>query len=252
MATLGDFTHKYHPHPRMSANQLSEYLTANAPNRRRILQEAKFPSTMIVIRYEDARKTAIAHLAGSESAIENSLASLRRRSSDLALTEYVRQNCDLCIDALDSFQGNLKNFDQKNIIFRRPDLHNTKLKLKNVNVSVSIDLMTERSDRNGDRSIGAAILIFAKPKKGSGIAERCSSTALLIYQLLLMQANTANICDPTLCMAIDVFNGKFYPAKTHHKQLLNALETSCEEIAVRWPSILPPQGYNGPPISMAA
>jgi hypothetical protein len=200
MRTLKQLTHRFHLHPRMSANQLSEYLSANAPHRRRILQDAKFPSTMVVIRYDHARKAVVSHMSGSETALDSSVSMLCRRVSEIELSEYFRQNYDLCIEALESFQANLKHLAHPGISFRRPTLHNAKLGMKGVNVSVSADLVTERRDRNGARKVGAAILIFAKPKNNyAAIADRCRSTALMIYQLLLAEPNTSQICDPTLC-----------------------------------------------------
>jgi hypothetical protein len=47
--TVG-FTHKYHASPRLSANQTAEYISAKASSRKRILRDAKYPPTMLVIR----------------------------------------------------------------------------------------------------------------------------------------------------------------------------------------------------------
>jgi hypothetical protein len=51
-----------------------------------------------------------------------------------------------------------------------------------------------------------------------------------------------------MCMAVDVFHGKVYRAKSQQKQLLKSVETSCDEVATVWPKIKPPANYNGPPI----
>jgi hypothetical protein len=59
------FTHKYHANPRLSANQVADYLSANATNRRRILSDAKYPSTLILVRYDDARSAVTAHMAAN-------------------------------------------------------------------------------------------------------------------------------------------------------------------------------------------
>jgi hypothetical protein len=56
--------HRYHHDPRLSANQMAEYLSATAVRRRSILREAKYPATVMVIRYEDAYPPIVGHLVG--------------------------------------------------------------------------------------------------------------------------------------------------------------------------------------------
>ena len=247
------FTHRYHHSPRLSANQLAEYLTANAVIRKSILRDAKYPSTAITILYEDARRAVVNRLAGSDTALDYGILNLQRKLSAADLTDYWQKNFSLCIDALESFRGGLERLDAGKTEFVKPELHNTKLKISGVNISVSVDLMTEETKRNGSRSIGAAILVFCKDeKKIKDTERRCKTIALLIYQLLKGQANTSASCDPTLCMAIDVFNAKIYRAMTAQSRLYKTVEVSCEEVTALWPSIKPPANYNGPPLPKAA
>jgi hypothetical protein len=204
---------------------------------------------MIVIRYEDARNAVVAELTGMERALDRAIVRLRRKADGGDLSNYCKQNCNLCIDALESFQGARGGMDVGNSQFRRAALHNTKLRVAGVNISVSIDLMTQEIDRNGKESIGGAILVLSRSMRNEKeMAARCKAVALLVYQLLKSQPNTAPHCDPTLCMAIDVFNAKIYRAKNQQKQLLRTVETSCEEVSTVWPVIEPPANYNGPPV----
>jgi hypothetical protein len=190
----------------------------------------------------------VARLAGAENALELAVTKLIWKAGT-EITEYCRKNCDLCIDAIESFRGGILRLETGKTIFRKPDLHNTKLKISEVNVSVSIDLMTEETNRNGKRSIGAAILVFSRSVSNQKEMERrCKTIALLIFQLLKSQANTASLVDASLCMGVDVFNAKIYRAITPQVRLFRTVETSCEEVTNLWPSIKPPANYNGPPI----
>jgi hypothetical protein len=239
-------TQNYHPNPRLSANQLAEYLTANATARRRILQDAKFKPTMIVIRYRDARSAVVDHFNGTERALDDAITRLKERVDSGDTTEYIVQNCELCIDAIKSFQRSKANLEVGNTQFSKPKLHNTKLQISGVSVSVSLDLMTEELDKHGKRSKGAAILVFSKNTKSEKLmAGRCKAIALLVYELLKSQASTVPNCDPALCMAIDAYNAKVYRAKGQQKQLLTTVVSSCKEITVIWPSIEPPASYAG-------
>jgi hypothetical protein len=132
--------------------------------------------------------------------------------------------------------------------FKAPDIHNSKLKISGVSVSVMIDLATERVDGNGNKVIGGAVLVFSKtggPEKN--VKARCVAIALLVHELLKQQLKAGEKCDPNICMAIDVFDGKVYRAKSHQKLLFKTIETSCDEVTTVWPSVKPPANYNGPP-----
>jgi hypothetical protein len=246
------FTHKYHANPRLSANQVADYLSANATNRRRILSEAKYPSTMILIRYDEARTAVAAHMAangGKKNILSDALASLQRKSGKDGLTPYKKQNYKLCADAIEGFQASEAKMGVGSVKFRAPDIHNSTLRISDVIVSVSLDLIVEKTDSKGNTVIGGAVLVFSKsggPEKN--IEARCHAVALLAHEVLKQQLKADQTCDPSLCMAIDVFNGKAYRAKSQQKKLYKTIETSCEEVATVWPVIQPPANYNGPPI----
>jgi hypothetical protein len=129
----------------------------------------------------------------------------------------------------------------------------SKLKISGVSISVSIDLLTQKPAGPGKHLIGGAVLVFSKtggPDKNIGA--RCQAIALLIHEFLKQYFGDKHDIDPTLCMAVDIFGGKAYRAKSQHKQLLKTIQISCEEVAVIWPSIKPPAKYFGPPIPSAA
>jgi hypothetical protein len=91
--------------------------------------------------------------------------------------------------------------------------------------------------------------VFSKtggPEKN--IEARCLAIALLAHELLKQQLQAGDTCDPNICMAIDVFSGKVYRAKSQQKLLFKTVETSCVEVATVWPSVKPPANYYGPPI----
>jgi hypothetical protein len=54
---------------------------------------------------------------------------------------------------------------------------------------------------------------------------------------LKQQVKDGEKCDPGMCMAVDVFGGKVYRAKSQQKQF-KTVETSCEEVATVWCQLL--------------
>jgi hypothetical protein len=253
--TPDGYTHKYHANPRLSATQISEYLSANATKRSSILKDAKYPPTFMLIRYEDAKNALAAHLAAGDRSTElldRKIISLKHKAEEDAITEYAKKNCGLCIDAIESFQVNEGSIDVGKIKFLKPQINYSRLKIAGVNVSVSIDLKTEKVDSKGGKSIGGAALVFSKPgPKGQdkNLPDRCKAITLLVFEILKGTTKANEILDPTLCVAIDVFSGVVYRAKGEQKNLYRTVKNSCGEVAAIWPSVEPPSNYYGPPIS---
>jgi len=243
--------HKYHPNPRLSANQVADYLDANATNRRNILRDAKFPPIILLIPYSDAKSALVGHFSRNqaESQLDSRVQALRRKAELPEISDFERRNCYLCVEAIESFQAAEPKMKLGKIKFSRPGSHFPKLKISGVSVSVSIDLLTEKLDTKGGGAKGAAMLVFSKgggPQKN--MPERCKAISLLIFELLKDQAKPGQIYDPTMCMAVDVFRGIVYPAKGEQRQLWKTVGTSCDEVTRIWPSVPPPANYNGPPL----
>jgi hypothetical protein len=236
--------HRYNPDPRLSANQMAQYIEAGAQKRYTILQDAKFPPTFMLIRYEDAVAPIVGHSTGKADALEHGILKLKRKEVSDDLSEYTRENCRLCIDALESFRATIENLDLGKTVFRPCELRETRMDIKGVDVSVSLRLMTEEVKRGGKRSIGAAILSYSKAKN----PRELEAMAMLIYRYLKAQPKYAEECVPQLCMAIDVPNATIYRAGAAQARLWKTVEASCSEVKRVWPTVEPPRNYNGPPI----
>jgi hypothetical protein len=249
--TVG-FTHKYHAHPRLSASQISEYISANSSNRKRILREAKYPPTMLLIRYDDARSAVVEHMTGngaSRDTLNNAVLALNRKIEADGMTDYKKQNCRLSSEAIEAFQAGEGKLGLSAIKFKAPNIHNTKLKLGGVTLSVSLDLMTEKTASDGGKIIGGVVLVFSKSGGAKkNMPERCQAIALLAHEVIKHHLKPGETSDPKMCMAVDIFSGKVYRAKSQQKTLYKNVEASCEEAATMWPTVKPPANYNGPPI----
>ncbi len=248
------FTHKYHPQPRLSAGQVGGYLAApNATNRKQILREAKFPSTVPTNRYQDAKSALISHLISRGDAgdlLSKRVQMLHRKADGPDMTDYKRANCSLCIDAIETFQAYEARMGLGKLVLLKPPTHSARLKISGVHISVSLDFMVEKVSIKGIKSVGGAMLVFFKGSETDrSMLTRCNAITLLIQEILKHQLPSDQTLDPTLCMAIDVFGGNIHRAKGPQKPLLKTVENSCGEVASMWPSIDPPPKYNGPPFN---
>jgi hypothetical protein len=252
MNLVTNFTHKYNPNPRLSASQVSEYLSANATSRRRIITEAKYPPTFLTVRYDDAREAMCGHLTNGKGkdVLGDALEGLKRKMSVVDITDWKKSNHRLCGEAIEAYRAYEKALGMSKVTFIIPNIGNSKLKISGVNVSVSLDLMTEVSDAKGGTTVGGTILCLWKTR-AADIPSRCQAMAMLASEVVKQFLKANQVCDPRMCMAVDIFGGKVYRGRAQQKMLFKTVENSCGEIATIWPSIEPPANYNGPPIPKA-
>lgn len=253
MKLASNFTHKYNPSPRLSASQVAEYLSANATARRRIITEAKYPPTMLTVRYDDARDAVRKHLTkrqATKDVLGEALDVLKQKLSAAGLSDWWKTNHKLCSQAIEAFQTHEKSLSLSKSIFKVPNIGHSKLTMSGVTVSVSLDLMTEIPQGNGTSRVGGTILCLWKTR-AADTPHRCQAMAMLASEVVSKFLKDNQACDPNMCMAVDVFGGKVYRAKAHQKMLLKTVENSCGEIATIWPSVEPPANYNGPPVPKA-
>jgi hypothetical protein len=255
MAISGAFKYRYNATPRVSANQLAEYVSANPLRRKRIISEAKYPAALITTRYETARSAIRGHLiagAGDNRILSSALDLKKRHGEKPNLSPWNKTNYKICSEAIRAFEDSESSLKFGKVNFRACDLSKNKLQIGAVTVSVALDAMTEMSHSSGRKFVGGIILVLNKPtgKKGkNNMPDRCAATALLAQEIVEIQLLDGEICDPKMCMAIDVYGGVGYQSKSQHKQLSQNLEMACEEISTRWPTIAPPPKYDGPPVS---
>jgi hypothetical protein len=237
--------------PRLSANQLADYLNASSTRRKRILQDAKFPRTVIVARYDGAR-----------SGITNFLCDIARPTGTLidAIVEmndkaqknesaWVKQDSLLSVEAIESFHTayTANKLAVRKIECRKIQGTLPPLMIEGTKVSVAVDSTTHRKGKDGTDQVGGVILLFSKSETSSAArVERCRMAAVLALLFAQQHLKMYGEADPKICFAIDVFGGGAQIAPGSYKQRLNNIVTGCEEVKDRWPNIEPPADYDGP------
>src|ERR1700680_3081759 len=101
----------YNALPRLSANQLAEYLTATPTRRKSIVQAAKFPKTAVIARYDAARDGIIKYLcdlARDTGILIDAIDSQTTRGSKTDVSEWVKNDSALSIEAVESFHKSLR------------------------------------------------------------------------------------------------------------------------------------------------
>jgi len=109
-----------------------------------------------------------------------------------------------------------------------------------------MDFTVHKPVPGGKDRIGGAIMLFSKGESSSkNRVERSKIIAGLIYTWCGQHLKTLGDPSPELCLAIDVFGGVGHtPPGTFAKKLRNVAD-ACEDIAAIWPTIKPPDDYDG-------
>jgi hypothetical protein len=92
--------------PRLSANQLAEYLSATPSRRTSIVREAKFPKTSQVALYRDARLAVARQLCAGPDGPDQigvAISRLRERAADLDASSWTIDDCRRSIEVLEAF-----------------------------------------------------------------------------------------------------------------------------------------------------
>lgn len=245
--------YRYNAEPRLSANQLAEYLKASSARRKGIIKDAKFPRTAVVAQYRHARE-AISKFICSDIRDHKILAdvtnALTEKESDEDATGWSRDDARRSLEAIQVFQKSMNAMGVDKLDCRPIAGAQPPLLIGDVTISVSLDATAHRISKGKDM-VGGVSFLFSKAAETSGTAraDRCKVASVLT--MLFAQEHLAYLgqADPAICFSFDVMAGKAYPAPKTYKTLLANMEAACEEVALRWAVTPAPDDYDGPPWS---
>lgn len=231
--------------PRISANQLAEYVLASPTRRQAILRNAKYAPTFLVIRYSAARSAICRYLSDDARPI-GPLITAENEQMQLAAaagSSFQQNDAALCAEAIKTFRG-ISIQNQIPFVTFTPNTQDLpKLAINGVDVSIRLDLIARNS---GKELVGGAIIQTSKAVASKSWRDDHSKiVASLVWMLSSAHLGAFGTIDRKLCMSIDVFGGEFISAPTNYKRKLNDVNASCAEIAALWSSITPPSDYDG-------
>lgn len=242
-------TYGLHREPRLSANQLAEYLTATPTRRATIIREAKFPKTAQVALYRDARLAVARHLcgAGDLDHIWSAIGRLTERAADPDASSWTVDDCRRSVEVLEAFARRSNEMELNRFEFRIVSGTLPYLVISGVSVSVSISATVHRTSRDGARHVGGLALFLSKAMADDVASpERAAVAALLCFMFAEERLGHLGAADHKLCLALDVAGGKVFPAPKGQARRRKDMGHACAEIARAWPTVTPPRDYDGP------
>ena len=208
-----------------------------------IIRRAKFPPTVLITRYRDAR-TAIAGYLASPTRDLNPLAAargvLRQRLDDASSSALARDDARHSLDALDAIvrmRNRVAEYD-----FQSAPARQGKLLLSGVEVSVRAELLVHGSTRTTEQ-IGAAVFrLTVDDATTEAAATRRREIGTYVATLARMHVDASiplGDREPAnrLCMAIDVQHGEVFVAPNASTRRMNDLTNACAFIGAVWPGV---------------
>jgi hypothetical protein len=231
--------------PRISANQLAEYLLASPARRQTILRNARYAPTFLVIRYSAAKEAISRFLADdvrNKRILAEAVAGLVSLD-DKDHSPAKKNDTALCIEAIKTFSTISDNRELSSLTFEPVTNQLPKLAISGVDVSITPNMISYRPKSEG-RSVGAVIYQTSKAIAAANWrAEHSRNVSTLLWMLAEKHLFLLGEPDRKLCLTLDIFGKTITPAPANYKRKLNDLEAACAEISALWDRISPPADY---------
>ena len=221
---------RVHNSPRISANELANFMVSSDTARMGIVKRAKRPPDAVVIRYRDVRQVSSSFLSDRRrdlGVLNNAEKTFLNRMKSKAARPLLKEDAEHSIEvlhALHRMANQLAPYD----FFAPPKSIEPRLMISGVAVSVHLDLLVRGTSR-GVRQIGGALFRLTKEETATATQrsrreEMGLYTATLIRRYIEMQNPTNRRPNFKLCMSIDVQQGEVVIAPRAHARRMRDME----------------------------
>lgn len=220
---------------RISANKLAEMVVSSSPTRRRrIVYDQKHPGSNIVARYRLASEPIAMYLQRGRdpNVLEEAC---RRLRADGSGTEWALDDRANTASALERF-GELAEHLPTDVTYTQGPHDAAKLLVAGVSVSVRPDFILTL-ERRGRLYVGALKLHYIKNAESALTRAGSEYVAVLLHEWLRLFGPADHAPLNTHCMSADVFRRSIVHAPRSITRRWDDITATCEEVAVRWPSL---------------
>lgn len=220
--------------PRLSINKLGEYMVAKAARRRKILEDAKRPSSFITARYTAFYDVAPAY--SSSNPLNDSLvhAAIQSLQTKPASTEWEVSNQLLNTDLLTNLLDLADILDIEDYTVTVLPISQASMLLNGVEISVRPELKLSIVTRSKSYQ---GVLKFYLPKTNPLDRESGEYIATVAHQWATTEFASGDPVHHRHCHVIDVPNRTRYSAPGSHVRRMQDVAAACTEIATLWPTI---------------
>lgn len=228
--------------PRITANELAKYMVSTETGKLSIIRNAKQSTTATRTRYKDARaavKGYLTHPNRDMAVLDRALESMDQIENDPSRSDFAKDDARKSQAALAAFsrmRNALGGFDYVVAPRRQP-----KLNLSGVEVSVTVDLLVERTRRRVDE-VGGVLFRFTQAEDETPAAtnkrrEMGKYAATLVH--MHVGANMSGDRQPhnDICIAADVQFEEAIAAPRTYAQRARNMESACMMIGAVWDQV---------------
>jgi hypothetical protein len=230
-----NLTSRVRSSPRISVNKLGEYITSSPIRRRTILRNQKYPSEIIITRYNDCVDPIINFFADpvhDPGRLHRAIEEIRVQP---ALNDNQVTTRRVNIEALTRLLEAHELLTGNGLAFRRLPDQAPHLKIADVEVSVRPELEIVRTDRQGAIRYGLLKLYL---KKSHPLEEDTAKyIATTLHQYAELNYGPAEAVDPPCCLVLDIFAKRTHSAPRNYRNRRGDIVAACEEIGSRWSTL---------------
>lgn len=220
--------------PRISINQLAEFMMAKAARQRQIIRNQKFKQDYLVVYYKEASEAVSLCLASNMTdvfVIENAIAKLEQMKPDKIGTQ---RRLAANVGALETFQGML---DEISFWDASPELGEQsppRLAYHGVEVSVRPEIILTANGK-GKQLVGAAKIYMSRTTPLTDVSAGYISAALQEH----CRRNLAHRGDfyGPMCPVVDVGSKRVFPGVKSTAARLKDVAAACQNIAALWGTV---------------
>lgn len=220
--------------PRISINQLAEFMMAKAARQRQIIRNQKFKQDFLVVYYKEASEAISACLTSNMQdlfVIEHAISSLEQKKPDKIGTQ---RRLTANVGALEAFQSML---DDINFGHATPELGEQsppRLTYHGVEVSVRPEITLTMNDK-GRALVGAVKIYMSRTTPLTDVSAGYIS-AVLQEHCRRNLAHRGDFYGP-LCPVIDVGSKHVFPGVKSTAARLKDVSAACQNLAALWESV---------------
>ena len=232
-------THRLVKLPQISSRYLADYMAATEVGKRNILTTCKYQAIARIVQHDEAKQAITKFFRSKNGAISDLNVAAKNLRDRMADTDFDRDLFDHNADYIDCFSKvqHLVEIPVGTEILAPGQL--PRIDINGVKVSTDIQLRFRRITKTNKVKIGAAVFRYAKGKALKPEIANWQSAFVLAYVKSVGVDNGVEP-DAKLCITIDMFSGKAYPAPTDNISRFKNMQAACSGISERWENIKPP------------
>jgi len=236
--TSGDS--KIYIDPRISANQLAQFMISDHAKQESIVRNAKRINKIMVASYQPGRLAVSTSYDGAGINVDQ----LKTKAEHMKTFEFsddFESQCNrLSGAALEKFAEFAGELSCSGVKVPRPPNGYRHMLIENVRVSVQPEIVFTQQHR-GQSKYGGIMVNFTKGDstsydKKQGRYFSGDYAAFLVFLMLGLHYGSTGVRNAS-CFAVDIYREAAYSGTTAHVTMLKNVEAACRNIARQWDEV---------------